>query len=145
VSRPLTDTPNLVCRTRSGHPNKCRTGYLAHELGHQPVPTRPVSGDSEMSERTGNPRNPKIGPDIPPVKKSTPRLKGGPEPLEKEIYATLAAFTATCAPQHTRNPHADCSMSRGHGIVTLLPLCLKTGIWPKPLTKRSHTSNILPR
>ena len=28
----------------------------------------------------------------------------------------------SCAPQHTRNPHADCSMSRGHGTVTLLPL-----------------------
>jgi len=29
---------------------------------------------------------------------------------------TLAAFTATCAPQNTRNPHADCSMSCGDGI-----------------------------
>ena len=27
--------------------------------------------------------------------------------------------------------------------VTLLPLCLQTWIWPKPLTKRSHTRNFL--
>ena len=31
----------------------------------------------------------------------------------------------------------------GHVTVTLLPQCLKTWIWPNPLTKRSHTRNIL--
>ena len=37
--------------------------------------------------------------------------------------ATLAAFTVSCAPQHTRNTHADCIMPRGYGrgTVTLLP------------------------
>ena len=68
-----------------------------------------------------------------------------PLPLSNISLATLAAFIASCAPQHTRNTHADCSMPRGNGrvTVTLFPLCLKTWIWPKPLTKRSHARNIL--
>jgi len=67
-------TPQTLSAGQGPDRTDVRTGHPADELGHQTGltpgrvgPNRPVSGDSEVSERTGNPGNPKTGPDIPTV------------------------------------------------------------------------------